>query len=654
MISTYSRSLFSRDSRSRASRQGFSLIEVAIALVIFVIGALAIIRIFPGALSVIGNNGDQQVATNLNRTMLVGLQSNQVTATPTPGPPPLFPAEATARISFNAVPRETFNNSNADGTLSINTWTLPNAGVDHTDDFKNSDSSVIGIPRFNLTLPTTQDIETGTSNSSLSRYRAILGEKALITGLTVGASSNKYVLTQFPVSVQAQGSPAVLLPVKPVLSQEYALNDVRIKPNGILDFTRSYVDKLNDITSPLGVNAHSALYISYRYYDSSSKVWSVNDEFYSLALGNPNLRPNTAVQVRPPTNAVKRDAARTTSGVLTDAIIPEIVQVKLRSFVGQGEFGPVAATPLEQIADARRGLVRLPTGIDDTKPILLDYVADWSFLLQDGSPSISPLITTDTGYPALPTTPTDLSYRQLALGTPFIEDQAPVSVYSLLIDSNAAYPSAYGEVSPDPPAIDRLVRPTQPQQRDEELRSGKVTFIVESSAARARVAYQTRANWVQQLSVAANFYTPFVAGGALSVEPWRNYYLGDDNYLYFHAGEAGKTINLSYSYNDVSDTPPHPPIADKVIVDRPFTIEDKLLTAPNFLVTSGFAVTGEQVARVELQTSQGEDFPASKFTAVINLTSIQAIKGVSVTARTAYINGTKYAQTLLTSNRGAL
>ena len=637
MISTHFRSSHFRTPRVRAPRQGFSLIEVAIALVIFVIGALAIIRIFPGALSVIGNNGNQQIATNLNRTQLADLKSEQVAG-----------SGVAAKVSFNSVADVIFNNTFTDTTtqanvLAIKSWTT-DPSVDHSADFRDANSSVIGIPRFNESLPTTQEIEKGTSASAITRYRAVLGEKALVTPLDIGGTPNNYALTQFPVSVQSQGATPALLPVKPVVSQDYTLNDVRTLPNGTLDFSRYRLDDSEDITTATGVTAGSMLYVSYRYYDGSGKIWGIQEE--GIPIVTANLRTTTTVKVTPPTGAGRRDAARVTAGVVTDAIVPEIVGVRLRSFVGQGEFGSSTATAVEQIADARRGLVRLPaTGVDTNKPVVLDYIADWSFLLQDGVPLLTPSANLDAS--ALMG---NQSYRQLALGAPFIEDQAPVSVYSLLIESGKGYSSGYGTVAPEPPAADRMVRATDPQQREDELRSGKVTFIVEDSASRARVAYQTRDNWIQQLSIAASNYKPFVTGNA---EPWRNYYLGTDNYLYFHAGEAGKTISLSYSYNDVTDSGTATALPDKVIVDRPYVIDNQLITAPGAVVTAGFASATDQVARVRLQTAQGEDFPATKNATVINLTAIQGVKGASVTARTAYINGTKYAQTLLTTSRGA-
>ena len=178
-------------------------------------------------------------------------------------------------------------------------------------------------------------------------------------------------------------------------------------------------------------------------------------------------------------------------------------------------------------------------------------------LLQDGAP----LLTPDATPPAPAPTPlADQNYRQIALGTPFIEDRTNIGIYSLLLTpapststglpNFTSYRSRFGVETPDPLATDRLVKPTE-----DELRAGKVTFVADTSASRARVSYRTRDSWTQQLSVASSSYKPHALapattpGGALSpVEPWRDYYLGNDNYLYFHAGEAGKAINISYSY----------------------------------------------------------------------------------------------------------
>lgn len=652
MISTLSRS-----SRFRTSRQGFSLIEVAIALVIFVIGALAIIRIFPGALSVIGNNGDQQIATNLNRTALARLKSE------------------------NAVPYANFNIAvNNDGTLQWRTADNTN----HTADFVNAgnptngdiDASVIGVPRFNNSLPTTEDINTGVNNSALSRFRGIQGEQAQV--ITFTGSTDQYILTQFPLSLAKVNGGTTDTLLAPTISQEYTIGNARIDKQGNITFKDATIIDVNGKTIRLDaatdardvakntVTANSTIYVSYRYYNSAGKVWDINDEALPIttAIASPNTPgklTDATLTVNPPTTTRGAGVAYNMSNPNTTGAVAEIIDVRVKRFVSVGAFGtpsdPAPGTTgypnLVQVGDARRGLVRLNTTVT-TDTVTVDYIADWSFLLQDGVPSIAANAT----YPALPPmppAPLNLTYRQLALGAPFIEDRVPVSVYSLLIESGDVYKSGYGTVQPDPPSINRMVRANDPQQREDELRSGKVTFIVENSASRARVAYQTRANWVQQLAVAANAYKPYalraVAGAASTVtEPWRDYYLGDDNYLYFHAGEAGKTISISYRTTD--DNGP--------LVERPFVISDEIINTPTGSpanVPASFNSSG-RVARVKLTDAQGRKLPDNPNPPLVatdppQLVSIQAIKGTSVTMRTAYINGTKYTQALLTTNRGA-
>lgn len=601
MISTHSRSSQFRTARVRAPRQGFSLIEVAIALVIFVIGALAIIKIFPGALSVIGNNGDQQIATNLNRTTLTKAKSE------------------------NAVPYATFNNSNADGTLNVTSWTGTNPSVNHSADFRDTNSSVIGVPRFNEALPDTQDIETGSSFSALSRYRTILGEKTKVIKLADATGDDNYVLTQFPISV-TQTAP--ITPVAPVISFDYNLANVRIKPDGKFDFSRASdaADPTNTIISPTLFTPQSLLYVTYRYRNSSNKIWGVEQEAVVLPADTTTL-PTDDVDF----NAIKVNPPTTNPGAaVANGVVAEIVDVRLRKFLTTGDFGVSGASDFEKVADARRGVVRV-SGLTPGTLVSVDYVADWSVLLKTGKP----LITSATAPPA------GVEYHQIALGTPFIEDKTEVGIYSLLVDpiDNKAYRSSYGESTSTTAADDakKLVVPSE-----DDLRAGRVTFITPRSDSDVRVAYRTRDNWVQQLSVAASAYKPFVAGNA---ELWRDYYLGGSNYLYFHAGEAGKTISISYTVLDGT--------VERNFVDRPFVIESTQINSGS-LVPTGFMQgfygkpgDAARIAQVQLTN------PAGGVLATSDLVSIQAIKGTSITARTAYINGTKYAQKIDTTTRGA-
>ena len=660
MISTHSRSsrfvtarfrtTRVRGARSRGANRGFSLIEVAIALVIFVIGALAIIRIFPGALSVIGNNGNQQIATNLNRSEIASLLSEQT--------------NAITKQSFNAVPYSTFNIAvNADGTLK---WKADDAN--HTGDFGDIDSSVIGVPRFNKRLPSSEDINTGANNSALSRFRGIQGEQATV--FTLNGSTDKYILTQFPISLAKINGGATNTLLEPTINQEYTVENARIDKLGKVTFANATITdvsgatvRLDDATNAQAmaentVSAGSMIYVSYRYSNAAG-TWGVSNEALPIttaidASNIPARLSDATLTVTPPTTTRGASVNYDTANPTKTGEVAEIVDVRVKRLSGVGAFGSSTSDPapgttnypnVNQVGDARLGLVRIPSSVT-TATVTVDYIADWSFLLQDGPP----LLTANATYPALPASPPpppDVSYRQIALGTPFIEDQAPASVYSLLIDSNVPYRSYYGTDQVEPAPINRLVRADNPRQREDELRSGKVTFIVENSAARARVAYQTRDSWVKQLSVAAAAYKPYVANGA---EPWRDYYLGNDNYLYFHASEAGKTISVSYRTTD--DTGP--------LIDRPFVLSSEIIDTPTGSpanVPASFASSG-RVSRVKLTDAQGRTLPdnptlPTSATDPQQLLSIQAVKGISVTSRTAYINGTQYKQALLTTTRGA-
>ncbi len=631
MISTHSRSA------RQDSRQGFSLIEVAIALVIFVIGALAIIRIFPGALNVINNNGDQQVASNLNSDVLAQLKTE------------------------GTVPSATFNiRVNADKTLQ---WTTAD-NADHTANYEDISASVIGVPRFNSSLPTTEDINARTGNSALSRFRGIIGEQAKVVTIEENGADIQYVLTQFPLSLEKLNGVANDTIPAPTISQEYIVRNARIDQRNRVTFENATITDangkevlLNTNSAQNGVSAGSVIYVSYRYYNTANQIWGVREEAVPISTST-TLQANTPplVRVSPPTTSRGAIAPYNVANPQPQTgTVAEAVDVRVKRFAFSGEFGPSVGSPAvnaagfpttEQVGDARRGLIRLPNAVT-TKTVSVDYIADWSYLMQQGIPLVSP-----SEPPANITLVGNQNFRQLSLGAPFIEDQSSIGIYSLLLAPPLTPPamagefdlhrSRFGTANDNPAPAGKLVRPTE-----DDLRQSRVTFIVDSSDTKARVAYNTRDSWAQQLAVAANTYTPYalIPGlvttniGPRLVEPWRDYYLGNDNYLYFHAGEAGKTISLSYTILVLDD---NGNLVPRTVVDKPFVIEDRLLDRPG---TVPQAFSNQQVARVQLTNFAGGALPTA------DLVSIQAVRGTSVTSRTAYINGNKYKQTLLTSYR---
>lgn len=625
-------------------KRGFSLIEVAIALAIFVIGALAIIRIFPGALSVINNNGDQLVANNLNRSALARLGSER------------------------AMPDATVN-IRRDNTPDRNIIWTTEGTADHSADWQDSDTSVTGIPRFNASLPKTPSDPDSIKDSALGSYHAIVGEKSDIVIVNDGGTNEYYALTQFPISIGLQGTPATVQPFNPAVSQDYDLVNTRVNNDGTLDFRETEEVKTSGETSGMAaipVPANSMLYVTYRYKNSAAKVWGVEEEPVPITTDIPDLRTTLTIEVKPPTTGL--------SAVTPNGIIPTTVEVRLRRFLGTGSFKTVAtmdpALTAERIAEARRGLVWMDTSslspiFAPDRPVMLDYIADWSFLLQDGAALVTPGEVVD-GAPTPPPAYTlaDESYRQIPLGAPFIEDQVNASIYSLVyspaaltdsMDTDKFFKSAYGEAYPNPDVNDRLLKPTE-----NDLRQGRVTVSVRDSASRVRIAYQTRDNWAQQLSVAARAYKHYVVSspaGAPEIEPWRDYVLSvttNGTYLYFHAGEAGKSINISYSYNNGVDINNNP-LPDVKIASRPYITQEDLIGAAGLGLPTGFSGTGpdDKVAVVELLTANGDSFPTTAADGVttVNLTSIQGVRGSSATLRTAYLNGDRYAQSLLTGRR---
>ena len=306
-------------------------------------------------MNVINNNGDQQVATNLNRSALARLKSE------------------------NAVPGATFN-LKREATTNNLVWNANSA--DHSITWSDSPTAVIGIPRFNYTLPTTQDINTVADESALSRYRAIQGEQAKVIELTVGTTTNKYALTQFPISVQTEAGQ--LTPIFPTISQELILQNVRIDRQGTLDFSQATRPDGTPLTQNDQVNPGSVIYVSYHYWNNVAaadrRFWGINEEAIPIPTtpATPiTLTSATGIKVSPPTATTAARGAMAPYNV-TDAksgVVAEILSVRVKNFIGIGDFdGPIIPPPSpptseQKVPDARRGMVKLPANVDISKPV---------------------------------------------------------------------------------------------------------------------------------------------------------------------------------------------------------------------------------------------------------------------------------------------
>ena len=147
--------------------------------------------------------------------------------------------------------------------------------------------------------------------------------------------------------------------------------------------------------------------------------------------------------------------------------------------------------------------------------------------------------------------------------------------------------------------------------------------------------FSTLDNWAHQLNVAASSYIPYVAGqtGALldgylqhPRQGWREYVVSG-NILYFQAAEAGKLVMVNYEYADAMGI--HA-VSGAIL---PISVQDSPIAAP-----AGFAPTSGQAAIVTLTTLSGNPLPPAA------LRAVTAVRGVSIAARTAWLENGRYTQ----------
>ena len=552
--------IFSRPPVRSASARAFSLLEVSIALAIFVFGALAVVRIFPGALKVISSGGDRQNAIGLNRATLTRVQNE----------PPL------------AI-YDTQDGKLWDWQDGISVGGIPEP------------RAVLGSARRGYSLP--RNNEADFDRSALGSLRAVVGEGETVEQQDGGGL---FVLTQFPIF----GDSSTATQVR-VWKRE-ALEGVTVDELGKLNFDNA---RLSPSGAPFTPAAGDIFYVSFRYHDNNA-LWGVADAPTTGTIAVPDALPT---ETGP--GASKR-------------VVPDAVNTTCAHLVG--------ALPADDEGNNKRGLVDLSslgTGVGASDQVYLDYQADWGWILQTGVPDALPEQT-----PTGATRP-----RQIALGAPYVEDRATNSIYTLCQTRVSGKPkltrATWGE-NQNLTGSQKLYTPTE-----SDLRAGRLTFETGGLAAGetfagARVAFRTRDGWAQQLSVAASAYKPFGCGPSapsylVAGEPWRDYALDAANgTLYFHASEAGKSVLVTYSYSDGAMT--------TTLRDRLLSIEDDPIQ-PSAL-PSGFAPSG-YAAQLQLTDAAGDALAPGA------LASISGVRGASVSIRTAWLDGSRYTQSFLTSMR---
>ncbi len=621
-------------------RGGFTLVEVLVALAIFVIGAVAIVRIFPPALGVVQSSEDRAIAASLSRNTI-----NQLEA------------------ARGGVPYATFDNTSASsGCVAANPECVVTPNPDSPYDGGNL-FAVTGSAIRNASLP--RGIAPNQfDNSALKHFRRISGERATVReGHRDGDPDEKYVLTRYPYYFGPGARNSVYI--------ERKVDGVRITENGDLDFSDARTAQgpfHGSIASHPPDDKRDTdnvtFYVSYRWtediYNPTAPptyraFQGVLDEPIRMpADGSWNASGTLNGRVLQGLKFFGTGTVTTPTTAGGWQIVPGLVSVRYRQKLG--DF-LLPAVPDQAEERARVGYVRVdgmgyPLNVGDT--VLLDYeVDDWRWIVVD-----KPVSGNSKSGRILPSV--DLPIKTLS-------DQEPRPLYSFLTgyDNNSLKPllaysfwdSSGGSGGSDSDTLADVVNTNRNNEK------GRVNYIDNDLRSLvSRITYQPLDGWAQQLSVGAESYVPFIAPSVLGSpvrntnfspsQPWREYVwsAANPNVIYFHPGEAGKSIVLSFKY--LQSGAEQPPVTGLLLMidDELRNINEERASVQGTL--NAFQPGGSRkVARVELTNMNGEklDDTASTPTKAHALLSLE---GVSVWSRTAWQDGGRYSQSAAASYRG--
>jgi prepilin-type N-terminal cleavage/methylation domain-containing protein len=582
----------SRNTARRMARGGFTLVEIAVALAIFVIGAIAIIQIFPPALNVVRGNERTTTATHLSRDRVSAFENGQ--AIP---PDAIYTAVGGAWNDF----KSSITNTALMQTGGVNDATIPRGPGDNT-------------------LPVTDPNNIG--QTTLGNFKHVQGEKQVVKAGSIGGTNMNYVVTEFPYS----GNVGVYF--------EDKVLGVRIDPNGYLDFSQatlgsSPTTNISDTANPSrpkettpdtsdDYRTHVTYYVTYRW---------------AQAINGATNRVQGSIEepLNIPVNADGGWGTNVNGKVIqgSNAVIPGAVMVRVRKWLGN--VTP-SATGLPGTNEGIGGLVRLdaltiPATVGQT--VSVDYdVSDWRTMVWDEVAS----------RPAH--TPVD---NQVHVNVPMLNLDPEVPI-TTLFQRPGSPPilewSTWADGTTNSSGTDHIV--SGPDGANPS--AGRVTLeLLDTTpadpppATPTRTIFSTLDGWAHQFTVAAASYTPYASGRPATSprEGWREYYWAEAGggttpsttaTLYFQAAEAGKLVMVDYEYDDAGGTRQR---VNGAIVP----ISSDLVTA-----VAGFAPTSNQMAPAPLTTRNGQPLPAG------SLRAITAVRGVSIAARTAWIENGRYRQ----------
>lgn len=609
--------------RTPARSSGFTVIEVLVALVILLIGGLAIMNLFPPALNVVKGSENREVAMAQVKGTLARYSSD--------------PASIPDAVYDNT---DTYTDPSTNQTSAV--WTdLLNAAVEGS---RSRNTSLPTTPLPNPPKTLEQVAEDNFNASALGHFKHIVGERHKVifyTDTTVTPSvTRSFVLLNHAYYYRTPDSTKTPNPGirNPKVSTAETIEGARVDENGKLNFADAvYASDGAPLPTPLQAGIY---YASYSWQNTvGGPLQSIVDELVDMT---PLPDPITGA-----VNIKVFQSARVVAGPIDMKVFfPKLL--------------PPTIPPVN--ADAPfRGFLPVDPALQG-KEVVVDYdVLDWRWLVEDTNATVP----TSKNNPPL-RAPAPVTARDVKLSVPFLgkPQSAPVLPFPVAPVPDAAL---YALVMPAPDASGQLsvdarggkwtgtagvigtdvVLDVNSASATYDIAVGPYTSPpdpVPMTAPRVRTSYWASHGWAQQLSVAASSYYVFDGKRPKGIsEKWREFYwrpLNNDGTpssnsgrLYFHSSEAGKTIMVSFTNGTTKYANQIVTIGSR-FVPAPSGAEFPNMTTPAAAGNEIFTTQG-LVAVAELIDGSGNPIPADALTSV---------RGVSVRARTAWQQGSDYTQ----------
>lgn len=579
--------------RTPARSSGFTVIEVLVALVILLIGGLAIMNLFPPALNVIKGSENREVAMAQVKGNLARYSSD--------------PA---------SIPDAIYDNSNDDGLNPTRKW---RDVVDPNDPTKPI--SVEGSRTRNNSLPNTL-LEGGFASSALGHFKHIVGERHKVISYTdttvTPAVTYSFVLLNYAYAYTA---PLATLG-NPKVSTAETIEGARVDENGKLNFADA-VYASDGVPLPTPPQA-GIYYASYSWQATTGgPLQSITDELVDMTpppdpiTGAVNIKVFQSARVVAGPIDMKVFFPKPLPPTIPPTIPPVNADAPFRGFL-----------PVDPLLKGRE--------------VVVDYdVRDWRWLVEDTTATVS------TSKAAIAAN----TARDVKLSVPFLGTPQPTPVtLPAPAPTPTPDPDLYALAMPAPDASGQIFFNALGGKWTPTVGGSNIVLDVSSASAtynvddgsgnamispRVRTSYWASKGWAQQLSVAASSYYVFDGTRPAKIsEKWREFYWNPgEGQLYFHSSEAGKTIMVSFTSGTTK-------FANQVV-----TIGSRIVPAPTgatFPNMTTAAATGNEIFTLQGKVAIAELIDGSGNP--ISADALTSVRGVSVRARTAWQQGSDYTQ----------